>query len=1036
MRDWARLIVLLSAAAGGLSAASFGTTYPRLGEFSDLALDEARSVLYLSNFTGGRIEVFSTVSLTWQAPIRLGINPSALALSPDNRLLLILNFGSPSMFVVDLDSRAVQTIAVPAVPGPRSNLPRAAAFASDGSAIILTTFQVMRYDPSTGVFTVLRELGALLGDLPVPAPRFPAEIVNARMAASRDRNTIFMVGSFAQDLHFVFYYSLPDQRFQTRQCFTLLREPLRFASLAPDGSRLMGGHLLLDRELRILADFVPSGQLPIQVAPPVPTAPPPNAPPPQPTQVIGASEFSRDGGTIYASLVERQERAVPPVMYVLDSDNLTIRERLLLPDRLTGKMVSDSPGNRLYAVSDSGLTIVPVGELAEAPRISPAPDTVVFRFNACNRQTATATFDLVHRGNRSANFTVSSQMPGLTLSPSSGATPARITATFDPERLFNVRGTSPGLINIASDNAVNLPAPVRVLANLQDTDQRGTIFVQNGQMRDILIDEVRQRFYLVESHGNRLLVYDLNDFSLLRTVRTGHFPMQMAITPDGRTLLVVNAQSETISMINLDSLESQGFIYCPCSTYPRSIAVSTNATLITTAVDRGVLLRTADNQQVQVVVTQGELARVSLATRSAAPLGAIGIFENRISPRTLLMASPSGSRILVAEDGGVARVYEAESDSFLVARSISGPNLRGSAALSDTGLYNAGPVMMGPSLMPLTQFQDDPEEHNGLIFLGTQIIRTTMPISGVGPGRVSRVDTATLRTLRPVKLAESPLGLFADQPLRRSLAGTSNGSRFITLSSSGFEVIPGNFDAFVPPATIRAIANSASFSEGTAPGALISIFGENLAQISTTAGALPLPTFLADTCLTVNHLPIPLLFLSPRQINAQMPFEVAGAATMVAHTPGGVSEPFPFNVQAAAPALFRSTFGGQSLEPLPIILRAYNQEPITLSNPVRRGEVLFMFGTGLGGVSPRLASGEAAPPGILFRNLQAPVVTIGGREAAVEFAGLAAGFVGLNQLNIRVPADAPLGFDIPLRIVSGGVTFETFLVRVMPELER
>ena len=276
----------------------------------------------------------------------------------------------------------------------------------------------------------------------------------------------------------------------------------------------------------------------------------------------------------------------------------------------------------------------------------------------------------------------------------------------------------------------------------------------------------------------------------------------------------------------------------------------------------------------------------------------------------------------------------------------------------------------------------------------------------------------------------------SDQPLRRSLAATSDGGKFITLSSSGFQVIAGSFDAFIPPAAIGAVTNSATFAEPVAPGSLISIFGDNLAPLTTRAGIAPLPTFLADTCITVNNLPIPLLFLSPGQINGQMPFEVSGAASMVVHTPGGVSEAFNFQVPEGAPALFRSTFGGQAPAPIPIIFRAANQEPVTFSNPVHRGDVLFMFGNGFGRVSPGLGSGEAAPLGSLFSTVLKPAVTVGGRSAEVLFSGLAPGFVGLNQLNIRVPLDAPLGFDIPLQITSGGVSTEAFLVRVLPLVEK
>jgi uncharacterized protein (TIGR03437 family) len=1027
-----RLVLVLSLAGIGLLGATFGTTYPFAGEFSDLVLDESRSLIYAANFTANRIEVFHTGSRTWQTPIRLGINPSAVALSPDGRILMILNFGSPSMFLLNLENRALQTVALP-------DTPRAVEFGSDGAALIITTNRVLRYDPVTGSITaVLTEIGPLLGSLPVQQPTFPAEIVNARLAVTPDRNTIFAVGSLAANIHFAFYYLVPTRRIVAAPCSRLISNPERFASIAPDGSKAMGGGLLRDSQLRILADFTPSGVLPIRVAPAVPTAPPPNAPPPTPETVVGATVFSRDGSTIYASLVDPTQRTAPPVIYVMDSDNLTVRERILIPDRLTGKMISNAGGTQLYAVSQTGLTIIPIGELSAAPRLASSTDIVTFRFGPCNKLRASVTFDLVNLGSGRVPFTLTAQMEGLRLEPSSGTTPARITASFDPEFFFNVRGTATGAIQVNSEAAVNVPQPLRVLANLLDTDQRGTIFPLSGDLRDLLVDDTRERFYILDSRNNRLLVFDLNDFTLKKIVRTGYFPLHMAVTQDQRRLLVTNAQSETVSVIHLDTLESEGFIYCPCGSYARSIAVSANATLLTTAIDRGQLLRTADNREVSVIVTEGRMNRVYLADREARQETTVGVFTNFLPARTLLTATPSGRYILIAEDANsIAKLYEADSDTYVVARTISDQPLRGGVAAADTGLYSAGAVILGTALAPLTEFRDAPNEHTGLTFVGTQIVRTLRPATGGGPGLMTRVDTSTLRSLRPVRLAEAPLAPADDQPLRRTLAANRTGSTFISLSTSGFQVIPGTFDAFVSPPLVRAVTNAADGGAAVAPGALISIFGEGLAPLTARAGAAPLPTFLADTCLLVNNtIPLPLLFLSPGQINAQLPFEVTSRGNLTIHAAGGVSEPFPLDVSTAAPALFRSTFAGQAPQALPIILRASNQEPITNSNPARRGEVLVLFGNGLGRVSPALRSGDAAPLDQLLSAVVRPEITVGGRPAELLFAGLAPGFVGLNQLNVRVPLDAPLGFDIPLQITSGGVSSETGRIRVAAELER
>ena len=64
------------------------------GHASDLALDEARGVLYIANFTANRIEVMSLANNTIQTSINVAAQPSSLALSPDGRFLVAAHFGN------------------------------------------------------------------------------------------------------------------------------------------------------------------------------------------------------------------------------------------------------------------------------------------------------------------------------------------------------------------------------------------------------------------------------------------------------------------------------------------------------------------------------------------------------------------------------------------------------------------------------------------------------------------------------------------------------------------------------------------------------------------------------------------------------------------------------------------------------------------------------------------------------------------------------------------------------------------------------
>ncbi len=72
---------------------------------------------------------------------------------------------------------------------------------------------------------------------------------------------------------------------------------------------------------------------------------------------------------------------------------------------------------------------------------------------------------------------------------------------------------------------------------------------------------------------------------------------------------------------------------------------------------------------------------------------------------------------------------------------------------------------------------------------------------------------------------------------------------------------------------------------------------------------IPLPTALANSCLSVNGLPVPILFVSPTQVNAQMPFQAIGDVTLILRTPGGISNSFNLVIEPNAPSVFSASVG-------------------------------------------------------------------------------------------------------------------------------
>ncbi len=138
-------------------------------------------------------------------------------------------------------------------------------------------------------------------------------------------------------------------------------------------------------------------------------------------------------------------------------------------------------------------------------------------------------------------------------------------------------------------------------------------------------------------------------------------------------------------------------------------------------------------------------------------------------------------------------------------------------------------------------------------------------------------------------MVEAPLLGTTASPFTRTIAPLANQSAIVNLTVSGVTVLPWNYDAAVAPPQITSVVNAGDFGSDIAPGGLISVFGTQLSPVNMASSEIPLPTALANSCLSVNGLPVPILFVSPTQVNAQMPFQAVGDVTLILHTPGGTS---------------------------------------------------------------------------------------------------------------------------------------------------
>jgi uncharacterized protein (TIGR03437 family) len=253
-------------------------------------------------------------------------------------------------------------------------------------------------------------------------------------------------------------------------------------------------------------------------------------------------------------------------------------------------------------------------------------------------------------------------------------------------------------------------------------------------------------------------------------------------------------------------------------------------------------------------------------------------------------------------------------------------------------------------------------------------------------------------------------------------ANASSQSRTATLTVAGQQVTISQAGVGIL-LTAQSVVNGASFLSGQiAPGELITIFGSALGPpspvgLQLTPDGSSVTTSLGGTQVLFDGSPAPLTYVSDGQVNAIVPFELAGNAVstqvqvQVNGTPSGAVTLF---LTSASPAIF--TTGGGSGQ-----AAALNQDnsPNSASNPAAIGSVLQVYMTGAGQTMPASTDGQLAgsTPWIPLGTVTA---TIGGVPAAVQYAGSAYGLVaGVTQVNVVVPDGAPTGSAVPIVLQVG-----------------
>lgn len=211
------------------------------------------------------------------------------------------------------------------------------------------------------------------------------------------------------------------------------------------------------------------------------------------------------------------------------------------------------------------------------------------------------------------------------------------------------------------------------------------------------------------------------------------------------------------------------------------------------------------------------------------------------------------------------------------------------------------------------------------------------------------------------------------------------------------------------------VANAAGSDTTVAPGSIASLFGSNLADGTASSTANPLPQSMGGVSLVCAGRILPLLYVSPGQINFQVASDLTpGPYQLEIHRSSGPIREAAFTVARDAPGLFAA-------------MRPDGSVP-TEASPAHAGDRLLLYGTGFGPYTQPVLDGFSTPGNPPIPLVDGVAVTAAGQDLTPDFAGAAPALTGIVRIEIQLPENLTAEGPFSLQVVVGGVTSNTLAV--------
>lgn len=256
--------------------------------------------------------------------------------------------------------------------------------------------------------------------------------------------------------------------------------------------------------------------------------------------------------------------------------------------------------------------------------------------------------------------------------------------------------------------------------------------------------------------------------------------------------------------------------------------------------------------------------------------------------------------------------------------------------------------------------------------------------------------------------------------------GGAIGQGFVTMAAP--RILRALLDEvpFIPPGAVRNAAADTPVN-GVAAGSLISIYGLRLARSFEVGPPSPLAQLINGTIVLVGERLLPLIYVSPEQINAQLPYDLEeGTYQLTVKTQGVPDVTATFDVVRNAPGIFVVDANDKKYA----LALHEDGSQITEASPARRNELITVLGTGFGPFARRIPEGFASPENPVANVADTVEVTLGGVRLSVGSSAAQPGMVGVVATKFRLTNEAPRASSPELQISVNGAPGNQLLLPV------